>query len=190
MPNDSVLILSGTYHRSNGYDIIDTKAEFEISKPRTGFRWKLSDDGCNRQTFGITGFSRPICCSIRSGGLFQRPYGRQIQTVVHPPHWWISVRNMQIMKQNGKLKQVDPDGVRSVHIIVIEPGTYPSGRRGRIRRHPLLIPSALTGGPVRSKCKGFEIISSCVNGSGLLKVRTTKGFDDSTVCEDPGTGWK
>ena len=88
------------------------------------------------------------------------------------------------IEEDGKLKQVDPDDVEIGTEIVIKAG----------ERVPLdgvvgsgtsfVDTSALTGESVpREVTEGSEIISGCVNGSGLLKVRTTKEFDDSTVAK-------
>ena len=73
------------------------------------------------------------------------------------------------IEEDGKLKQVDPDDVEIGTEIVIK---------------SFVDTSALTGESVpREVTEGSEIISGCVNGSGLLKVRTTKEFDDSTVAK-------
>lgn len=86
------------------------------------------------------------------------------------------------IEENGTLTQVDPDDVEVGSIIVIKPGERVPLDGVIIEGESLIDTAALTGESVpRRAVEGDEIISGCVNGSGTLKVRTTKEFDDSTV---------
>ena len=88
------------------------------------------------------------------------------------------------IEEDGKLKQVDPDDVEIGTEIVIKAGERVPLDGVVVSGTSFVDTSALTGESVpREVTEGSEIISSCVNGSGLLKVRTTKEFDDSTVAK-------
>lgn len=88
------------------------------------------------------------------------------------------------IEEDGKLKQVDPDDVEIGTEIVIKAGERVPLDGVVVSGTSFVDTSALTGESVpREVTKGSEIISGCVNGSGLLKVRTTKEFDDSTVAK-------
>ena len=86
------------------------------------------------------------------------------------------------VEQDGKLEQVDPDEVEIGTIIVVQPGEkVPID--GVITEGPsTLNTSALTGESLPRNAKvGDEVISGCINMTGLLKIRTTKEFGESTV---------
>lgn len=86
------------------------------------------------------------------------------------------------IEEDGVLKQVDPDDVEADTVIVVKPGERIPLDGIVVSGTSFVDTSALTGESVpRRVTEGSEIISGCVNGSGLLKVRTTKEFDDSTV---------
>ena len=88
------------------------------------------------------------------------------------------------IEEDGKLKQVDPDDVEVGSIIVVKPGERIPLDGIVVEGESLIDTAALTGESVpRSAKAGDEIISGCVNGSGTLKVKTTKEFDDSTVAK-------
>lgn len=85
---------------------------------------------------------------------------------------------------DGKLEQVDPDEVDPGSIIVIQPGEKVPLDGVVEEGSSTLNTSALTGESVpRNVEKGDEIISGCVNLSGVLKIRTTKVFEESTVAK-------
>lgn len=85
-------------------------------------------------------------------------------------------------ESDGKVTQVDPDDVEVGDIIVIRPGERIPLDGEVIYGESLIDTSALTGESVpRSVKAGAEVISGCVNGSGLIKVLVTKEFEDSTV---------
>lgn len=87
-----------------------------------------------------------------------------------------------IEKEDGALEQVDPDEVEIGSVIVVQPGekvpidgVIEAGRTS-------LNTSALTGESLpREVGVGDEVISGCINMSGVLKIRTTKEFGESTV---------
>ena len=86
------------------------------------------------------------------------------------------------IEENGELTQVDPDDVEVGMIITILPGERIPLDGIVVEGSSLIDTAALTGESVpRTASVGDEIISGCVNGSGTLRVRTTKEFDDSTV---------
>lgn len=88
------------------------------------------------------------------------------------------------IEEDGKLKQVDPDDVEIGTEIVIKAGERVPLDGVVVSGTSFVDTSALTGESVpREVTEGSEIISGCVNGSGLLKVRTTKEFDDSIVAK-------
>ena len=88
------------------------------------------------------------------------------------------------IEEGGELNQVDPDDVEIGTIITILPGEKVPLDGVVVEGSSMLNTAALTGESVpRSVKEGDDIISGCVNGSGTLKVRTTKEFDDSTVAK-------
>ena len=86
------------------------------------------------------------------------------------------------VETDGALTKVDPDDVEIGTIITILPGEKIPLDGVVVEGTSMLDTKALTGESVpRSIGVGDDIISGCVNGSGTLKVKTTKEFDDSTV---------
>ncbi len=83
---------------------------------------------------------------------------------------------------DGKLEQVDPDDVEVGSVIVVKPGEKIPIDGIVVEGSSTLNTSALTGESVpRSAKEGEEVISGCVNLTGLLKIKTDKEFGDSTV---------
>ena len=88
------------------------------------------------------------------------------------------------IEKDGSLVQVDPDEIETGTVIVVQPGEkvpidgiVESGKS-------TLDTSALTGESVpRDIAEGQEVISGCINLTGVLKIRTTKEFGDSTVSQ-------
>lgn len=86
------------------------------------------------------------------------------------------------IEENGALIQVDPDDVEVGSIIVVQPGEKVPIDGVIVEGTTTLNTSALTGESVPRQAKpGDEVISGCVNLSGLLKIETTKEFEESTV---------
>lgn len=83
---------------------------------------------------------------------------------------------------DGKLEQVDPDDVEVGSVIVVKPGEKIPIDGIVVEGSSTLNTSALTGESVpRSAKEGEEVISGCVNLTGLLKIKIDKEFGDSTV---------
>ena len=87
-----------------------------------------------------------------------------------------------IRTESGELEQVDPDEVEIGSIIVVQPGEKVPIDGIIVEGKSSLNTSALTGESVpRDAREGDEVISGCINMSGLIKVKTTKEFGESTV---------
>ena len=86
------------------------------------------------------------------------------------------------IEKDGKLEQVDPDEVEIGSIIVVQPGEKVPIDGVIIEGSTTLNTSALTGESLPRNAKpGDEIISGCINMTGVLRIRTTKEFGESTV---------
>ncbi len=86
------------------------------------------------------------------------------------------------IENDGKLEKVAPDEVEIGSIIVVQPGEKVPLDGVIVEGTTTLNTSALTGESLpRSAKPGDEIISGCINMTGVLKIRTTKEFDESTV---------
>lgn len=86
------------------------------------------------------------------------------------------------LEKDGELVQTDPDDVEIGDIIVIKPGERIPLDGTVISGESMVDTSALTGESVPRRVEtGSEIISGCINESGVLRVEVTKEFDDSTV---------
>ena len=84
--------------------------------------------------------------------------------------------------ENGELEQVDPDEVAVGSVIVVKPGERVPIDGTIIEGVTQLDTAALTGESVpRHAETGADVISGCINMTGLIKVRTTKPFGESTV---------
>ena len=114
------------------------------------------------------------------GELFQNyAVNRSRQSISDLMNIYPEYANIEV---NGELEQVDPDDVEIGSTIVIKPGERIPLDGIVLSGTSFVDTSALTGESVpRKVSEGEEIISGCVNGNGLLKVRVTKEFDDSTV---------
>ena len=86
------------------------------------------------------------------------------------------------IEADGKLTQADPDEVEIGSVIVVQPGEKVPIDGIIIEGSTALDTSALTGESLpREAGEGDEVISGCINMTGVLKIRTTKEFGDSTV---------
>lgn len=86
------------------------------------------------------------------------------------------------VEQDGELKQVDPDEVAVGTVITVQPGEKVPIDGVIVSGSSSLNTSALTGESLpREAAEGDEVISGCVNMSGVLRIRTTKEFGESTV---------
>lgn len=86
------------------------------------------------------------------------------------------------IENDGKLEKVDPDEVEVGSVIVVQPGEKVPIDGVIVEGNSSLNTSALTGESLPRNAKpGDEIISGCINMTGVLKIKTTKEFDESTV---------
>ena len=86
------------------------------------------------------------------------------------------------IENDGKLEKVDPDEVEVGSVIVVQPGEKVPIDGVIVEGNSSLNTSALTGESLpRSAKAGDKIISGCINMTGVLKIKTTKEFDESTV---------
>lgn len=86
------------------------------------------------------------------------------------------------IEQDGKLEQVDPDEVAVGSVIVVQPGEKVPIDGVILEGDSDLNTSALTGESLpRETHAGDEVISGCINMTGVLKIRTTREFGESTV---------
>ena len=86
------------------------------------------------------------------------------------------------IEKDGRLEQVDPDEVAVGAVIVVQPGEKVPIDGVVVEGGSALNTAALTGESLpRDVAVGDEIISGCINLTGVLKVRTTKAFGESTV---------
>ena len=86
------------------------------------------------------------------------------------------------IERDGKLEQVDPDDVTVGTVITVQPGEKIPIDGEIVEGASTLNTAALTGESLpRDVMTGDEVISGCINMTGVLKVRTTKAFGESTV---------
>ena len=86
------------------------------------------------------------------------------------------------VEREGRLEQVDPDEVAIGSVIVVQPGEKVPLDGEVIEGSSTLNTSALTGESLPREIQtGEEVISGCINMTGVLKIRTTKEFGESTV---------
>ena len=165
-----------------GYDII-YKAARNISHGQIfdeNFLMMIATFGA----FGVGEYSEAVAVMLfyQVGELFQGyAVGKSRQSITEMMDICPEYANLEM---DGELKEVDPDDVEIGNIIVIKPGERIPLDGVIIEGESLIDTAALTGESVpRKAAAGDEIISGCVNGSGTLKVRVTKEFDDSTVAK-------
>ena len=165
-----------------GYDIV-YKAVRNISHGQVfdeNFLMMIATFGA----FGVGEYSEAVAVMLfyQVGELFQGyAVGKSRQSISDMMDICPEYANIE---EDGVLKQVDPDDVEVGSIIVVKPGERIPLDGIVVEGESLIDTAALTGESVpRSAKAGDEIISGCVNGSGTLKVKTTKEFDDSTVAK-------
>lgn len=134
--------------------------------------------------FGVQEYSEAVAVMLfyQVGELFQGyAVGKSRQSISAMMDICPEYANVE---EDGNLVQVDPDDVEIGTVIVIKPGERIPLDGVVVEGESMIDTAALTGESVpRRAVAGDEIISGCVNGSGTLKVRTTKEFDDSTVAK-------
>ncbi len=134
--------------------------------------------------FGVQEYSEAVAVMLfyQVGELFQSyAVGRSRQSISDMMDICPEYANIE---QDGALVQVDPDDVEVGSVIVVKPGERIPLDGVVTEGESLIDTAALTGESVpRRASVGDAVISGCVNGSGTLRVRTTKEFDDSTVAK-------
>ncbi len=86
------------------------------------------------------------------------------------------------IEKDGSIEQVDPDEVEIGSVIVVQPGEKVPIDGMIIEGNATLNTSALTGESIpREVCTGDEVISGCIDMTGVLRIRTTKEYGESTV---------
>lgn len=86
------------------------------------------------------------------------------------------------VEQEGRLQRVDPEEVEAGTVIVVQPGEKIPIDGVILEGNSALDASALTGESLpREAAEGEEVISGCINMTGVLKIRTTREFGESTV---------
>ncbi|MCI5873480.1 MAG: cadmium-translocating P-type ATPase [Roseburia sp.] len=165
-----------------GYDII-YKAARNISHGQVfdeNFLMMVATFGA----FGVQEYSEAVAVMLfyQVGELFQSyAVGKSRQSITDMMDICPEYANIE---EDGELTQVDPDDVEVGSIIVVKPGERIPLDGVVVEGESLIDTAALTGESVpRRAAVGDTIISGCVNGSGTLKVQTTKEFDDSTVAK-------
>lgn len=165
-----------------GYDII-YKAARNIKNGQIfdeNFLMMLATFGA----FGVREYSEAAAVMLfyQVGELFQSyAVGKSRQSIADMMDICPEYANIE---QAGTLVQVDPDDVETGSIIVVRPGERIPLDGVVTEGESYVDTAALTGESVpRRASVGDEIFSGCVNGSGTLKIRTTKEFDDSTVAK-------
>lgn len=88
------------------------------------------------------------------------------------------------IEQNGKLVQVDPEEIQIGSTIIVKPGERIPLDGTILKGSSALDTSALTGESMPREAEpGMEVISGCINQTGILTIRTTKEFGESTVAK-------
>ena len=165
-----------------GYDII-YKAARNIKNGQIfdeNFLMMLATFGA----FGVREYSEAAAVMLfyQVGELFQSyAVGKSRQSIADMMDICPEYANIE---RDGKLVQVDPDEVEVGSIIIVKPGERIPLDGIVTEGESYVDTAALTGESVPRKASaGAEIYSGCINGSGTLKIRTTKEFDDSTVAK-------
>lgn len=116
----------------------------------------------------------------QTGELFQGyAVGKSRQSIADMMDICPEYANVEV---DGVLEETDPEDVEIGTVIVIKPGERVPLDGVVIEGESMLDTAALTGESVPRRIRpGEDIISGCINGSGTLKVRVTKAFEDSTV---------
>lgn len=134
--------------------------------------------------FGVGEYSEAVAVMLfyQVGELFQSyAVNRSRQSITELMDICPEYANIE---EDGQLKQVDPDDVQVGDIIVVKSGERIPLDGKVVFGDSMVDTSALTGESVpRKVAEGDDVISGCVNGSGLLRVQVTREFDDSTVAK-------
>ena len=134
--------------------------------------------------FGVGEYSEAVAVMLfyQVGELFQSyAVNRSRQSITELMDICPEYANIE---EDGQLRQVDPDDVQVGDIIIVKAGERIPLDGKVVFGDSMIDTSALTGESVpRKVLAGDDVISGCVNGSGLLRVQVTREFDDSTVAK-------
>jgi Zn2+/Cd2+-exporting ATPase len=134
--------------------------------------------------FGVREYSEAVAVMLfyQVGELFQGyAVGKSRKSISDMMDICPEYANLEV---DGGIEKVDPDDVEVGSIIIIKPGERIPLDGTVIEGESLIDTAALTGESVPRKVSvNDELISGCVNGSGTLKVRVSKEFEDSTVAK-------
>ena len=135
---------------------------------------------CNKQVFDENKEGTAVMLFYQIGELFQSyAVGKSRRNISELMDIRPDYANIE---KDGKLEKVDPDEVEIGSVIVVQPGEKVPLDGVIVEGSTTLNTSALTGESLPRNAKpGDEIISGCINMTGVLKIRTTKEFGESTV---------
>ncbi len=166
-----------------GYDVI-RKAAINISHGQVfdeNFLMMIATFGA----FGIREYSEALAVMLfyQVGELFQSyAVGKSRQSISEMMS--IAPEYANVVDQDGQVNEVDPEEVGVGDILLVRAGEKIPVDAEVIEGESFVDTSALTGESVPRKVKvSDQIISGCVNGEGVLKVRATKVYEDSTVAK-------
>ena len=133
--------------------------------------------------FGIGEFTEGCAVMLfyQVGELFQSyAVGKSRQSITEMMS--IAPEFANLLGEDGELEEIDPDEVEVGSIIVVRPGEKIPLDGVVLEGESFLDTAALTGESVPRKVReGDDVISGCVNGDQVLRIRTTKAYEDSTV---------
>ena len=166
-----------------GYDVI-RKAAINISHGQVfdeNFLMMIATFGA----FGIREYSEALAVMLfyQVGELFQSyAVGKSRQSITEMMS--IAPEFANIVSDDGQVKEVDPEEVSIGDVLLIRAGEKIPVDAEVVEGDSFIDTAALTGESVpRRVALGDQVISGCVNGEGVLKVRATKVYEDSTVAK-------
>ncbi len=166
-----------------GYDVI-RKAFINISHGQVfdeNFLMMIATFGA----FGIGEYSEALAVMLfyQVGELFQSyAVGKSRQSITELMS--IAPETANIVAEDGSVNEADPEEVSVGDILLIRAGEKIPVDAVVIEGESFIDTAALTGESVPRRVKeGDEVISGCLNGEGLIKVRATKAYEDSTVAK-------
>ncbi len=164
-----------------GYDVI-RKAVINISHGQVfdeNFLMMIATFGA----FGIGEYSEALAVMLfyQVGELFQSyAVGKSRQSITDLMS--IAPEYANLVKEDGSIEEVDPEEISVGDIIAVRAGEKIPVDGTVIEGDSFVDTAALTGESVpRRAAEGDSVISGCVNGQGLLKIRVDKAYEDSTV---------
>ena len=166
-----------------GYDVI-RKAAINISHGQVfdeNFLMMIATFGA----FGIREYSEALAVMLfyQVGELFQSyAVGKSRQSITEMMS--IAPEFANIVSDDGQVKEVDPEEVSIGDVLLIRAGEKIPVDAEVVEGDSFIDTAALTGESVPRRVEvGDQVISGCVNGEGVLKVRATKVYEDSTVAK-------